>query len=513
MCKSIVKKEEKGITTLFVDDKPFFMRSGEIHNSSACTLEVMEKEIWPQVRQLNLNSLIVPIYWECIEKEEGKFDFALVDGIINQARKEGLKLVFLWFGLWKNAESMYVPAWIKTDSKKYFRAEKVNGDRINTVSPLCKEAVEADKKAFATIMAHIKSIDEDQCTVIGMQVENEIGLLGTPRDYSAKANELFDSKVPEEIGKLYDVSSTWKEAFKDDAEEFFMAYHFAKAVEEITEAGQKQYNLPCYANAWLKQYPWIAGTYPSGGPNRSVHKIWKAMAPSLFALAPDVYVPFCADVMDEYAYEDNALFIPEIRKDAVASSYALYATLHHNALCFSPFGIEELALNPELVDKPPMEVMIALNIDPSAFDTRGSKEALAATYKLLDELEPLYLQYRGTDKLQSYVRHGEYDYGCLARCKEYDFKIGYSPRTSGKPLGSFSVFELSDNKFLLIGLECSVSFNVKAGENKTAEIVSLQAGHIENGQFVSDKLLNGDEKMALRFGAMPAVFMLELFKY
>jgi len=513
MCKSIVKKDEKGITTLFVDGKPFFMRSGEIHNSSACTLEVMEKEIWPQVRQLNLNSLIVPIYWECIEKEEGKFDFALVDGIINQARKEGLKLVFLWFGLWKNAESMYVPAWIKTDSKKYFRAEKVNGDRINTVSPLCKEAVEADKKAFSTIMAHIKSIDEDQCTVIGMQVENEIGLLGTPRDYSAKANELFESKVPEEIGKLYDVSSTWKEAFKDDAEEFFMAYHFAKAVEEITEAGQKQYNLPCYANAWLKQYPWIAGTYPSGGPNRSVHKIWKAMAPSLFALAPDVYVPFCADVMDEYAYEDNALFIPEIRKDAVASSYALYATLHHNALCFSPFGIEELALNPELVDKPPMEVMIALNIDPSAFDTRGSKEALAATYKLLDELEPLYLQYRGTDKLQSYVRHGEYDYGCLARCKEYDFKIGYSPRTSGKPLGSFSVFELSDNKFLLIGLECSVSFNVKAGENKTAEIVSLQAGHIENGQFVSDKLLNGDEKMALRFGAMPAVFMLELFKY
>ena len=513
MCKSIVKKDEKGITTLFVDGKPFFMRSGEIHNSSACTLEVMEKEIWPQVRQLNLNSLIVPIYWECIEKEEGKYDFALVDGIINQARKEGLKLVFLWFGLWKNAESMYVPAWIKTDSKKYFRAEKVNGDRINTVSPLCKEAVEADKKAFSTIMAHIKSIDEDQCTVIGTQVENEIGLLGTPRDYSAKANELFESKVPEEIGKLYDVSSTWKEAFKDDAEEFFMAYHFAKAVEEITEAGQKEYNLPCYANAWLKQYPWIAGTYPSGGPNRSVHKIWKAMAPSLFALAPDVYVPFCADVMDEYAYEDNALFIPEIRKDAVASSYALYATLHHNALCFSPFGIEELALDPELVDKPPMEVMIALNIDPSAFDTRGSKEALSATYKLLDELEPLYLQYRGTDKLQSYVRHGEYDYGCLARCKEYDFKVGYSPRTSGKPLGSFSVFELSDNKFLLIGLECSVSFNVKAGENKTAEIVSLQAGHIENGQFVSDKLLNGDEKMALRFGPMPSVFMLELFKY
>ena len=513
MCKSEFKLDEKGIGTLYVDGKPFFMHSGEIHNSSASTLAEMENQIWPQVRQLNLNSLIVPIYWECIEPKQGEYDFSLVDGIINQARVEGKKLVFLWFGLWKNAESMYVPGWMKADSQKYFLAKKVNGDRINTISPLCHEAVEADKKTFAAIMAHIKAIDENECTVIGMQVENEIGLLGTARDYSSKANELFEAKVPDEIAKLYNVSCSWKEAFNDDAEEYFMAYHFARAVEEITAAGQKEYNLPCYTNAWLKQYPWIAGTYPSGGPNRTVHKIWKAIAPSLFALAPDVYVPFCADVMDEYTYEGNALFIPEIRKDAVASSYALYAQLHHNAICFSPFGIEELALDPELVDKPPMEVMIALNIDPSAFDTRGSKEALSATYKLLDELEPLYLKYRGTDKLQSFVRHGEYDYGCLVRCTDYDFKVGYSPRTSGKPLGSFSIFELADNKFLLIGLECSVEYSVKVGENLNAGILKLEAGHIENGEFISDKLLNGDEKMMLRFGNMPSVYMLELYKY
>ncbi|WP_028235752.1 DUF5597 domain-containing protein [Pseudobutyrivibrio sp. MD2005] len=513
MSKANFKNDEKGIGTLYVDGKPFFLRSGEIHNSSASTLAEMENQIWPQVRELNLNSLIVPIYWECIEPEEGKYDFGLVDGIINQAKNEGKKLVFLWFGLWKNAESMYVPSWIKSNSDKFFLAQKVNGDKINTVSPLCHEAIEADKKAFSAIMAHIKSIDENDCTVIAMQVENEIGLLGTARDYSDKANKLFKENVPDEIAKLYDISGDWKSAFGDDAEEFFMAYHFAKAVEEITAAGQKEYDLPCYTNAWLKQYPWIAGTYPSGGPNKSVHKIWKAMAPSLFALAPDVYVPFCADVMDEYTYDGNPLFIPEIRKDAVASSYALYAQLHHHAICFSPFGIEELALDSELVDKPPMEVMIALNIDPSAFDTRGSKEALAATYKLLENLEPLYLQYRGTDKLQSFVRHGEYDFGCLVRCKEYDFKVGYSPRMSGKPLGSFNLFELEDNKFLIIGLECSVDFNVKIGENKKAGIIKLEAGHIENGEFISDKLLNGDEKMSIRCGSIPSVYMLELYKY
>ena len=513
MSKSVFKVDEKGIGTLYVDGKPFFMHSGEIHNSSASTLAEMENQIWPQIRELNLNSLIVPIFWECIEPEEGRFDFTLIDGIIKQARIEHTKLVFLWFGLWKNAESMYVPSWIKKNPDKYFLAEKVNGDKINTVSPLCHEAVEADKKAFTAIMSHIKSIDENECTVIAMQVENEIGLLKTARDYSEIANKNFDCNVPSEIEKLYKVTGSWKEAFNDDAEEYFMAYHFAKAVEEITAAGQKEYNLPCYANAWLKQYPWYPGSYPSGGPNKSVHKIWKALAPSLFTLAPDIYVPYCADIFDEYTSADNALFVPEIRKDAVASSYALYAQLHHNAVCFSPFGIEELALDPELVDKPPMEVMIALNIDPSAFDTHGSKEALSATYKLLDELEPLYLKYRGTNKLQSFVRHGENDYGCYVKCSNYDFKIGYSPRMSGKPLGSFSVFELEENKFLLIGLECSADFSVKIGEDKTAGILKLEAGHIEKGQFVSDKLLNGDEKMAIRFGNMPSVYMLELYKY
>ena len=95
----------------------------------------------------------------------------------------------------------------------------------------------------------------------------------------------------------------WKSAFGDDAEEYFMAYHFAKAVEQITDAGRKEYPLPCYANAWLRQYPWYAGSYPSGGPVCEVHKIWKMAAPALFTLAPDIYVPYVANAMDEYSYE------------------------------------------------------------------------------------------------------------------------------------------------------------------------------------------------------------------
>ncbi len=513
MSKVVVKEDSKGIKTLFVNNEPFFMRSGEIHNSSASSLEVMETEVWPQIKELNLNSLIVPIYWECIEPKCGVFDFSLMDGIIMRAREEGIKLAFLWFGLWKNAESMYVPGWMKKDTETFFRVQKVNGEKINTISPLCMAAVEEDKRAFSTIMKHIKEIDANENTVLIMQVENEIGLLGTPRDYCEYANEQFEAAVPKDIAKLYNVSGSWKEAFLEDAEEYFMAYYFSKAVEEIARAGQGEYDLPCYTNAWLKKFPWYPGSYPSGGPVKSVHKIWKEFAPSLFALAPDIYVPYCADVMDEYAYEDNALFIPEIRKDAVAASYAIYAMLKHNAICFSPFGIEELALDPELVDKPPMEVMLALKIDPSAFDTRGSKELLSASYSLLENLEPLYLEYRGTDKLQSFIRHGENDNGCFVRTEEYDFKVDYDARCSGHPLGSFSSIQISENRFLIIGMACSIEPMVKPGENKKVGILKFEAGTLKAGKWKGEKLLNGDEKISIKCPDMPTAYMLELYKY
>ena len=513
MSTPIVKKDEKGIYTLFVNDKPFFCRSGEIHNSSASNLDFMEKEVWEKLRGLNMNSVIVPIYWEQIEEEEGKYDFTLIDSIIDKARKEDMKLIFLWFGLWKNSESMYVPGWMKQDQETYFHVEKVNGEKLNIISPLCREAVEKDKSAFSNIMKHIKEYDEKESTVIVMQVENEIGVLGSERDYCKIAGEAFDSEIPKVVGNIYDAKGSWKEAFGDDAEEYFMAYYYAKAVEEIASAGKKEYDLPCYVNAWLKQYPWYRGSYPTGGPVREVHKIWKEVAKSLFALAPDIYMPYCADVIDEYTYDENPLFIPEIRKDAVASSYCLYSFFGKNAICFSPFGIEELSLDPSAVDKPPMEVMIALNIDPSAFDITGSKDKLSAAYGLIKNLEPIYLKYRGTEHLKSFVRHGENDFGAFTGFESYDVEIAYSPRMAAHPLGNVSIFELSPNKFILVGTECSLKFRAKPGENKKADYIKLEEGEFINRKWKPGRILNGDEKMTLKFGDMPKAYVAELYKY
>ena len=506
-------KNDNGIPTLYVKDAPFFALSGEVHNSSSSNLQYMETEIWPKLKGLHMNSLIVPLYWETIEPKEGEYCFELLDGLLKQARENEMKLIFLWFGLWKNSESMYVPAWMKQDTQTYYRARKANGEPINTISPLCQAAVDKDAAAFAKIMAHIRKMDEEESTVIVMQVENEIGLLGTGCDYSEAAKKAFAEDIPEELAKEYGVRGTWKEAFGTDAEEYFMAYYFAKAIEQITAAGQKEYPLPCYANAWLKQYPWYPGSYPSGGPVKNVHRIWKTAAPSLFTLAPDIYVPYVADILDEYGYNGNPLFVPEVRKDSVTASYCLYAFMHQNAIGYSPFGIEEIMLPPEAVEKPPMEVMAALNIDPSAFDITGSKDYLAAVYDLIEQMKPLYLKYRGTEHLKSYVKKTETDFGTWFTFEEYDLSVAYPPKMTAKPLAAGVVYELAPDKFLIAGMMSTLTFRPKEGENLRVDYLKIEEGTLEKGNWKPGRILNGDERMTLRLGDMPTCLYIELYKY
>jgi beta-galactosidase GanA len=69
---------------------------GELANSSASDLEYMGP-MWAKLLQMNLNTVVAPVYWELIEPAEGIFDFELVDGLIQKARKNNLKLVLLWF--------------------------------------------------------------------------------------------------------------------------------------------------------------------------------------------------------------------------------------------------------------------------------------------------------------------------------------------------------------------------------------------------------------------------------
>ena len=512
MAKSKIVNDHD-IATLYVDDRPFFCYAGEIHNSSASSAAFMDEEVWPNLRGLNMNCVIAPVYWELIEPEEGSFNFTSVDDLIAGARREGMKLSLLWFGLWKNGESFYVPAWMKKDTQTYFRVRKSSGEVTRTISPLCEAGIQKDKTAFAALMKHLRETDEKDATVIVMQVENEIGVLGTDFDYSPEAVAAFTEEVPQAVAEEFGVSGTWKEAFGAEAYEQFLCCRYAMAVETIAAAGKAEYDLPMYANAWLKQYPWYAGSYPTGGPIIERRRMWKTMAPSLFALAPDIYVPYCADIMDRYAEDGNPLFIPEIRKDTVTASYCLYAFLRHNAISYSPFGIEELSMDPDSIDKPSPELMAALNIDPSAFDIAGSKEYLSAVYSFLKNFEPIYLKVRGTDQIQSWVRHSETDFGALLPFGEYDIAVSYAPKMPLKPLAAGAAVQLEKDTFLVLGMMSGIEFRPKDGSGKTAGILRLEEGSIVNGEWKARRVMNGDEQMRLNLPDQISCYKLVLYQY
>lgn len=507
-------KKENGVHTLMVDEKPFIALGGEIHNSSSSNLEYMEQQVWPHLRGLHLNTVIIPVFWELIEPVQGEFDFTLVEGIIKQARSEGVRLVLLWFGLWKNGRSTYVPGWMKRDYRTYFRACYAGQLPSDTISPLCEAAVSADASAFQNLMGFLSDMDGEQHTVIMIQIENEIGLLNSDRDYSDLANEQFVKTVPAKIAESTGKSGTWAELFGPDAGEYFMAYSYASAVERIASAGAKVYPLPMFVNAWLEQHPWRAGTYPSGGPIAKVMKIWKAAAPTLCLYAPDIYMPNFAEVCAEYTADGNPLFIPEARRDIVSATNVFYAIGQHDALCFAPFGIEAFLapVDPSQDTIFDPNVLSALNIDMSAFHLNGTGPYLAESYKLLGSMLGIIQKHRGTGRMKGFLQYQ--NTGCMLSFSKYDLKLSYNPLVQGKPVSGGLVIELSEDEFIVAGIGFAVEVLPKCGERAKVGYIRIEEGIFENDQWIRGRVLNGDES-AYRIGVKrrASALFIEAYQY
>lgn len=486
-----IEKNKYGIPALYVKEKPFLMLAGELHNSASSNLTFMEQEVWPYVRPLGLNTIILPVAWESIEPTEGKFDFSLVEGLLQQARREDVKLVLLWFGLWKNGESFYVPSWVKEDYKRFFRSRYANGHPSDTISPLCEAAVEADKKAFVRLMEYLKECDSKEQTVVMVQVENEIGFLKAERDYSEAAESAFSKEVPAEIAELYQGNGNWTDALGENAPEYFMAWHYAKAVQIIADAGKKIYPLPMYVNAWLEQHPDRPGMYPSGGPVAKLIPLWKVAAPSLDLIAPDIYLPDFKGVCEEYTVCENPLFIPEARRDPVTASNAFYAFGGVNALCFSPFAVEDFLRN----DLKPMDpaLLASLNISMRGFNCEGTGPYFQKSCEVLNGILPLITDRRGSDKMCGFIKANPYETGCIVLMDGYDIQLDYTSGENEKKTGSAGIIFKEENGFYISG--CNVKFKVlpKKGSNTFVTTVRLEEGVFEKGIWKAGRVLNGDE--------------------
>jgi len=505
----LVRKD--GHHALIVDGAPFTILGAQSHNSSAWP-STMPK-VWSAIEAAQANTLEVPIYWEQFEPEKGKFDTSLVDLLLTGAREHKVRLVLLWFATWKNGSSHYLPMWMKEQPDLCPRIVGKDGRRVDSPSPHSQALLEADTSAFRALMRHLKKADP-QHTVIMVQVENEPGAWNSVRDYSPEAQKLFTAPVPKELlkalGKEKFEGSDWTAVFGRDADEFFHAWSVAHYIGQVAAAGKEEYPLPLYVNAALRNAMTMpaANTYESGGPTDNVLDIWKAAAPAVDVLSPDIYVSekdHYLKVMSLYGRADNPLFIPETIGSPAGTRFC-YAALAQGAIGWAPFGVDspfwamqsakagEAAVNPIAINNRVLNPMMR-EIAQWAFDGK-----LHAAVEEKDEAQ----QTLSLGRWQANVSFGPRTFG-----------FGKAPKGNPEPVGRILIVKLGENEFLITGYLCRVDFKVSdTTSGAQREFLRVEEGSYEGGVFRVSRILNGDETdWGLNFSSEPQVLRVQLGTY
>jgi len=497
---------------LMVDGKPFLVLGGELRNSSSSSLDYM-KPLWPRLAQLRLNTVLTPVSWELIEPQEGKFDFKLVDGLMRDARVNKLRLVFLWFGSWKNSMSSYAPAWVKTGQRRFPRSRKSNGAGLEILSPFSETNWQTDARAFAALLRHLRQVDTKH-TVIMVQVENEIGMIPEARDHSIEANQAFAQPAPKELMDYllthkntlvpefravwekagFKTSGSWEEVFGPgiETEEIFTAWWFARYTGLVAASGKAEYPLPMYVNAALIRPGYKPGQYPSGGPLPHLLDVWRAAAPQIDFLSPDIYFPNFAEWCGKYHRSGNPLFIPEAIRDTANPFYAFGQC---DAMGFSPFAIE----------------------DPASSAPRPD---FGRCYDVLSQLAPVILQNQGkgtmagvlldeTNQTQK-IHLGNFT---LNVSHDYTWAGSRDPHPGPWPRFGGLIISTGPDEYLMAGSGLIVTFTSDSPADPIAGIASIEEGQFDNGRWVAGRRLNGDENHQGRhLRLVPGQFGIQLAK-
>lgn len=483
-------------SALMVDGAPYLMLAAQANNSSNYPAEL--PKVWPMLERLHANTLEIPIAWEQIEPQEGKFDFTYLDALLKGAREHHLHVVLLWFATWKNTSPSYAPAWVKTDNKRFPRMTTRDGKTHYALTPLARTTLDADKRAFVALMQRLKDTDPEN-TVIMVQVENETGSYGSPRDFSAKANQLFAQPIPKALAAKTGKTGTWSAAFGKAADTAFNAWHIASYIDEIAAAGQAVKNLPMYCNAALSD-PFAepgTGGGASGGPDVAFIDVWKAAAPHLALVAPDIYnsdPKAYAEILKRYRRPDNPLLIPETG-DAIPFARFFWEALGHNAIGFSPFGFDDTGY----YNYP----LGAKRLDDATVDAFASKYRLfapmARTWADIALHHPVWGTAKGADAAAQSVALGrwkitaQYEQWAFGESDWTFLKADAAP-TTGQPVGGLLVAQLGPDQFLVTGSDVRVRLGAADPKMNNGLMLRVEQGHYDaDGNWVFERVWNGDQ--------------------
>lgn len=435
--------------------------------------------MFSRLRTMNLNTALVPVYWDLCEPEEDRFDFSLVAAAIEAARANDLRLVLLWFGAWKNSMSCYAPGWVKRDSERFQRVRTRAGVAQEILSPGCPETLKSDQRAYLELLTWLAEVDQEHQTVLMMQIENEIGMIPEPRDYSPLSEALW-------------LSGQW------ESEEAFSAWQFATYVEKLSATGKEIYPLPTFVNAALIRPGYQPGQYPSGGPLPHLLNIWKDNAPSIDFLAPDIYFPNFVDWAEKYRVGGNTMFVPEMAPSSRMSANALHAIAALDSIGTCPFSIESLSEDKsadlgqlygllaqvgQLWEEPRIGLTPRLDFDWNlASQSESGTLAETCFTAKFDRAER-----EGSEAITALPTHGN----------------GRWEAPSGTPLGGVMIIQLDEKEFVALGKGTVVTFGPASGQERVG-IESCQEGTYANGAWQGRRWLNGDQTHQGRHIHLPA---------
>ena len=506
-------ESREGRHALIVDGRPFLMLGAQVNNSS--NYPAVLAEVWPVVRKMHANTVEVPIAWEQIEPEEGKFDFSFLDILLMEARENNVRLVLLWFATWKNTAPNYAPAWVKLDNARFPRLTNAKGETHYALSPHYRSTLEADKRAFVRLMEHLKRTDP-QNTVIMVQPQNEPGTYGSVRDFSPLAQRLFEGPVPgallQRLGKK---AGNWETAFGTDADEYFHAWHIATYIEEIAAAGKAVKPLPMYVNAALAsafgRQP--ANSYASGGPVHHVIDVYKAAAPSLDFISPDIYARDHAAYLEYlklYGRPDNALLVPETG-NAPEFARFFFPVVGHGAIGFAPFGMDatgysNFPLGAKMLDDKTLD-LFARNyrvFEPMQREWAGWAYA-GKTWGAAEPTDPKagHRQVLNLGKYRATATFGQWQFGTD------------KPTGNPEPVGGVAIAEIAPDEYLVTGFGVRVSFDLAAPRPQEAMLfVRIEEGRYQDGKWIFRRVWNGDQTdYGLNFTDREQVLRVKLGSY
>lgn len=509
--------------SLVVNGSPLVLRSGELNNSTASSIRYMEQQrTFDRLKALNLNSVIATASWELVEPIEGEYNFAEVDYIIEQARLRDMKVILLWFGTFKNPFMTYAPSWVKQNPKKYPRAKDAEGKDLEMPSVFSDAVLKADARAYVATLEHIKSVDSEN-TVVMIQIENEPGLRGTPRDYSALAEKAWKGDVPSQlidylkanseslqpdIKKAWETNGrrekgNWEEVFgksltKDDGtnpiinqtEHFFTAYAFARYLDYMAIEGKRVLPLPTFVNSSVFRIDSRGISLGNGCSIPEFFDLYKAGAPNLDILTPNSYMQQLDQICEAFSWKGNPILIPE---STVTGARALYSIGEWDAIAFSPFGIDSWAEG-VLENPSPAQHLFA-----DTYGTIAQMESLIEQHLGKESMRGVYIY---NTRAEDTITIGNYE---ISASRGRSFDIGammaptgsFSPEKQEQPRfeGGAIIIQTTPEEFYVVGYGLNANFKLRDSiKHSYCGYDSIDEGIFENGKFVEYRRLNGDER-------------------